>query len=167
MIGMNVIHTVKAKQIIIVFAAILLWQVSFPQQLAVMETGSVPSSNDQPLRETAADTIQAQLPKIADKPQPETKRSLYIPVTAYSSTPDQTSGDPFITASGSRVHNGVVAANFLPIGTKVRFPEHFGNKIFVVEDRMHQRYWQKADIWMSTRDKAKTWGVKYTKIEIL
>jgi len=167
MIGMNVIHTVKAKQIIIIFAVILLWQVSFPQQLAAMEAGSAPSSNYQPLKETTIDATQTQLSKITDKPQPETKRSLYITVTAYSSTPDQTSGDPFITASGNRVHNGVIAANFLPIGTKVRFPEHFGNKIFIVEDRMHQRYWQKADIWMPSRDEAKTWGVKYTQIEIL
>lgn len=160
---MNIIHTIKAKQIIIIFAVILLWQVSFPQQLAAIETGSV----NQQFQETTLDTIQTRLPKIAERPQPETKRSLYITITAYSSTPDQTSGDPFITASGSRVRDGIIAANFLPIGTKVRFPEHFGNKIFIVEDRMHQRYWQKADIWMPTRDEAKEWGVKYTKIEIL
>ena len=163
MIGIKVIHTIKAKQIIIMFVVILLWQVSFPQQLAAMES----SSNDQLLQETTLDTGQTRLPEIANKPQPEAKRSLYITVTAYSSTPDQTSGDPLTTASGSHVRDGVIAANFLPIGTQVRFPEHFENKIFVVEDRMHQRYWQKADIWMPTRDEAKEWGVQYTKIEIL
>lgn len=162
MIGMNVIHTVKAKQIIIILAVILLWQVSFPQQIDAVEMEISTPSTD-----TVTITVQERLPEIADKPQPETKRSLYIPVTAYSSTPDQTSGDPFITASGSHVRDGVIAANFLPIGSKVRFPEHFGDKIFVVEDRMHQRYWEKADIWMPTRDEAKTWGVQYTKIEIL
>ncbi|HGY12458.1 MAG TPA: hypothetical protein ENK36_08880 [Desulfobacterales bacterium] len=163
---MNEIHTIKAKQIIIILAVILLWQVSFPQQLAAVENETTGSFNNESIK-TSVNTAQKRLPEITDKPQPETKRSLNITVTAYSSTPDQTSGDPFITASGSRVRNGVIAANFLPIGTKVRFPEHFGNEIFVVEDRMHQRYWQKADIWMPTRDEAKEWGVKYTKIEIL
>ena len=101
------------------------------------------------------------------EPEIEVKKTINITVTAYSSTPDQTSGDPFITASGTRVRDGVIAANFLPIGTKVRLPEKFGDKIFVVEDRMHSRYWYYADIWMPSREQAKEWGVKYLKMEIL
>lgn len=89
-------------------------------------------------------------------------------VTAYSSTPCQTDNDPYITASGSQVREGVVANNILPFGTKIRFPELFGDKIFVVEDRMH---WRKNnyqfDIWMDSYEKAKDFGVKQAIVEIL
>src|SRR3989344_299704 len=44
---------------------------------------------------------------------------LKVWLTAYSSTPEQTDETPFITASGSYVRNGVVAANFLPMGAKI------------------------------------------------
>jgi 3D (Asp-Asp-Asp) domain-containing protein len=107
------------------------------------------------------------LPQIQDAPQPAAKKVMTISVTAYSSTRDQCGADPFTTASGTRVHDGTLAANFLPIGTKVRFPDQFGNKIFVVEDRMAARYWQKADIWMPSREAAKQWGNQQIRIEIL
>lgn len=88
-------------------------------------------------------------------------------VTAYSSTPDQTDDTPFITASGSTVRRGVVAANFLRFGTQVRLPEYFGNDVFVVEDRMHERFSNRLDIWMESRAAARAWGVRYVTIEIL
>ncbi|MEX0869879.1 MAG: 3D domain-containing protein [Candidatus Spechtbacterales bacterium] len=90
-----------------------------------------------------------------------------VPITAYSSTPDQTWGNPFITASGTRVRDGIIAANFLPLGTKVRIPEYYGDKVFVVEDRMNSRYWHRADIWMETRHEALQWGIRYTTIEVI
>lgn len=89
-----------------------------------------------------------------------------VPVTAYSSTPDQTDDTPFITASGSHVRDGVLAANFLPIGTRVKIPEVYGDKIFIVEDRMNARYHVRADIWMETREAAKKWGIKYVTLEV-
>lgn len=89
-----------------------------------------------------------------------------VPVTAYSSTPDQTDSTPFITASGTRVRDGVLAANFLPIGTRVKIPEIYGDKVFIVEDRMNARYFKRADIWMETRAEAKKWGVKYVTLEV-
>lgn len=106
-------------------------------------------------------------PEIPDKPRPVAKKVVNITVTAYSSTVDQCGADPFTTASGTKVRDGIIAANFLPIGTKVRIPEKFGDKIFVVEDRMHAKYWYHADIWMPSREQAKEWGAKYLKIEIL
>lgn len=106
-------------------------------------------------------------PEIPDKPKPEAKKVVNITVTAYSSTVDQCGLDPFTTASGTKVKDGIIAANFLPIGTKVRIPEKFGDKIFVVEDRMHAKYWYHADIWMPSRELAKEWGVKYLEVEIL
>jgi 3D (Asp-Asp-Asp) domain-containing protein len=91
----------------------------------------------------------------------------WVTVTAYSSTPDQTDSTPFITASGTYVRDGVIACNFLRFGTRVRFPQLYGEKIFVVEDRMAPKNSYKMDIWFATRDQAKQFGVKWTKVEIL
>lgn len=91
-----------------------------------------------------------------------------VTVTAYSSTPDQTDDTPFITASGKTVKDGIVASNFLAFGTRIRFPELYGDKIFIVEDRMHQRFSSDhVDIWMPTRELAQSFGVIETVMEIL
>jgi len=88
--------------------------------------------------------------------------------TAYSSTPDQTDGDPFTTASGAHVYDGVLAANFLSFNTKVRIPEVFGDKIFIVEDRMNSRFGDnRIDIWFPDRTSAQEFGIQETTIEIL
>ncbi|MBU1146673.1 3D domain-containing protein [Patescibacteria group bacterium] len=105
----------------------------------------------------------AHLVRAEDK---EPKKVIYVTMTAYSSTPDQTDDSPFITANGTWVHDGTLAANFLPFGTKVRLPDYSGDKVYVVEDRMNQRYTYRADIWMETREAAKQFGVKYLKMEI-
>lgn len=97
----------------------------------------------------------------------DSKKEVIVAASAYSSTPDQTDDSPFITASGTLVHDGIVAANFLPMGTKIRIPQLYGNKIFTVEDRMNKRYWQKIDIWFPDRESALKFGVKTLKIEIL
>ncbi|PJA84062.1 MAG: hypothetical protein CO145_02570, partial [Candidatus Nealsonbacteria bacterium CG_4_9_14_3_um_filter_37_13] len=88
------------------------------------------------------------------------KKTMYVTVTAYSSTKDQTDGDPYLTGLGTPVRDGIVAANFLPVGTVVRFPDKFGEKIFVVEDRMHEKYGLQVDIWMSNQEKAKKFGIQ-------
>lgn len=95
------------------------------------------------------------------------QKTYLVPSTAYSSTKDQTDNTPFITAMGTHVRDGVIAANFLPLGTLIKIPEIFGDKIFVVEDRMNSRYTYKIDLWFSTREEAKEWGVKKIKIEII
>ena len=89
-------------------------------------------------------------------------------VTAYSSTQDQTDDTPFITASGKTVKNGIVANNGLKFGTKIRIPLLYGNRIFIVEDRMHSRKPNnQIDIWLPSYWEAKNFGVKNTYIEIL
>ena len=99
------------------------------------------------------------------QPSIETRK---ITVTAYSSTPDQTDDSPFITASGAWVYDGIVASNFLPFGTKVRFPELFRDKIFTVDDKMHNRFTDtRVDIWFPDRESAKEFGIKETIMEIL
>lgn len=89
-------------------------------------------------------------------------------ITAYSSTPEETDETPFITASGTAVRDGIVANNLLPFGSKVRIPALYGDKIFVVEDRMHSRKGNyHLDIWFSDSNEAKSFGSELAYIEIL
>lgn len=88
-------------------------------------------------------------------------------VTAYTSVPEETDDTPFTTASGSHTRDGVIAANFLPFGTKVRIPELFGSKVFTVEDRMAKRNARKMDVWMPTKSGALRFGIRYAAIEIV
>ncbi len=91
-----------------------------------------------------------------------------VVVTAYSSQEWQTDDTPFITASGTYVRDGIIASNLLPFGTKVRIPELFGQKIFVVEDRLHARKGlYHIDIWFPSLKEALAFGTKYTYLEIL
>jgi 3D (Asp-Asp-Asp) domain-containing protein len=90
-----------------------------------------------------------------------------VRVTAYSSSVDETDDSPFITAKGTYVRDGIVAANFLPFGTAIKIPDLYGDKIFVVEDRMNSRYWMNVDIWFPSKDTALKFGAKNVKIEIV
>lgn len=91
----------------------------------------------------------------------------YVPMTAYTSRPEETDDTPFITADGSHVADGIIAANFLPFGTKVRIPALYGDKIFEVHDRMNKRYPYKVDIWMEKYPEAIKFGVRHADIEIV
>ncbi|MFA5936092.1 MAG: hypothetical protein WC787_04550 [Patescibacteria group bacterium] len=94
-------------------------------------------------------------------------RTINVPVSAYNSEVGQTDSSPFTTADGSQVRDGIVAANFLKHGTKFRIPDHFGDKVFEVHDRMNARYTYKIDLWMLNKSDARKWGVKNVKVEIL
>lgn len=98
---------------------------------------------------------------------PKVVKADVVMATAYSSTPEETDSSPFITANGMYVYDGLVAANFLPFGTKVRFPEMFGDKIFTVNDRMNRRYSYRIDIWMTSREKALQFGVRKIRFEVV
>ena len=92
-------------------------------------------------------------------------------ITAYNSNRAQCDNSPCITASGFNLcqHNteDTVAVNFLPLGTKIKIPELFGDQVFVVRDRMHRRHQNRIDVWMRDYKEAKQFGVKTAKIEIL
>lgn len=106
----------------------------------------------------------AVLPNVVRK---EAVKTMLMTVTAYSSEVGQTDSTPFITAFGTRVRDGIVATNCLPKGALVRFPEVFGDKEFVVEDRMNSRYYYRMDIWMAETQDAINFGAKTLKVEIL
>ncbi|MFA6486154.1 MAG: hypothetical protein WCT40_02200 [Candidatus Magasanikbacteria bacterium] len=101
-----------------------------------------------------------------DYPKPD--KLVKAVLTAYSSTVDQCDDDPFIAAWGDRVYDGMIAANWLPRGTKVKIPSLFGDKIFTVADRMNARYgYGRIDIWMSgPRAEVNKFGVQRAEVEI-
>ncbi len=98
----------------------------------------------------------------------QTVRELNVVITAYSSTVSQTDSTPFTTAAGTTVRDGIVANNLLAFGTKIKIPELYGDKIFVVEDRMHSKKgYYHIDIWFPSYREAKNFGAKRTHIEVL
>jgi len=103
--------------------------------------------------------------KLAGQPEEVKGIVLSVMAVAYSSTPDQTDASPLITASGLKVGPGVVAANWLPFGTKIRI----GQQIYTVQDRLNARYNGQLviDIWQPTRAQAVEFGVKHIEIEVL
>ena len=107
---------------------------------------------------------------VPTSPEPEYQK-IEVIATAYSSTPDQTDSDPFTTAANTSVRDGIVAANFLDFYSKIKIPEIYGDKIFIVEDRMNRRYTEaippRIDIWMPERHLAKQFGVKKITIVVL
>ncbi|MGB9743285.1 MAG: hypothetical protein ACPLW9_01030 [Minisyncoccales bacterium] len=103
-----------------------------------------------------------------NNPEPKVIKKLWVIVTAYSSTPWETWDDPYTTAAGTKVRNGIVANNYLPFGARIRLPELYGDKIFIVEDRLNPRKgYYHVDIWFPSYWQAKQFGVKKTYIEIL
>jgi 3D (Asp-Asp-Asp) domain-containing protein len=101
-------------------------------------------------------------------PEPKVIKKMKVVITGYSSTIWETDETPELTASGTQVREGVVASNGLPIGTKIKIPEIFGDKIFVIEDRMNPRVGPyHIDIWFPDYSQAKNFGAKRTYIEIL
>ncbi|MBD3311804.1 MAG: hypothetical protein GF349_04955 [Candidatus Magasanikbacteria bacterium] len=111
---------------------------------------------------------------VSEKRKP--KRVMWVVVTAYSSDVAQTDSTPCIPANGYNLcdhyekygSGNSIAANFLSFDTQVKLPEVFGDKIFVVRDRMNARYNGQAriDVWMPTREEAVQFGVKTLKMEI-
>lgn len=89
-----------------------------------------------------------------------------IVASAYNSLPGQTDSSPWITASGTRCREGVIASNHFPIGTKLLI-EGYKGKVFVVEDRMNKRYGKKIDIWFRDYDDAVNFGVRKVKYSVL
>lgn len=152
---LDTVESKAALQALPRFAGTALVQTSPPNTERTIDPPPPPPSQSQP----------AVRPAVQGGVQPGT--IFRVETTAYSSTPDQTWGDPFITASGVRVHDGVIAANFLPIGTRVRFHEYRPDMVFTVYDRMARRYSSRADIWMTSREAALQFGKRNLTMEVV
>lgn len=95
-------------------------------------------------------------------------KKIKMAITAYSSTIEETDSTPFITASGSTVRDGIVANNLLPFGTKIRVPQLYGDRVFIVEDRMNQKKGKyHLDIWFPNHSDAKKFGSEIAYVEVL
>jgi 3D (Asp-Asp-Asp) domain-containing protein len=96
------------------------------------------------------------------------KKFMILTVTGYSSSYDETDDDPWTTAYNTPVRDGIAASNILPFGTKIKIPEIFGDKVFIVEDKMNPRYGENLDIWFPTKWEALNFGIHYdVLVEIL
>ncbi|NCP17194.1 hypothetical protein COU24_00890 [Candidatus Kuenenbacteria bacterium CG10_big_fil_rev_8_21_14_0_10_39_14] len=90
----------------------------------------------------------------------------YITATAYTSREAETDGSPYIAAWGDHVFWGMIASNAFPYGTKIQIPDYFGDKMFIVLDRMNARYYHRLDVWMPELPTAQSWGARYLKIKV-
>jgi hypothetical protein len=85
-------------------------------------------------------------------------------VTAYSSSPDETSGDPLITASGREVYDGLVACpRKFPFGTRSRI----GSRIYTCWDCLHARFDHRFGSWKPSKQEALQFGRRVLVIEAL
>jgi 3D (Asp-Asp-Asp) domain-containing protein len=95
------------------------------------------------------------------------RKNYLVEVSAYTSEVAQTDDSPFITANGTHVRDGIVATNMFPFGTVLKIPSLFGDKIFVVEDRMNKRYQKNVDVWFADKDAALKLGRRLVSIEVI
>ena len=150
------------RRVEITILAIFLVEFAFPQTVA-----ATPIANALTNPAITVEQFVNTLPESADRAPRKTMR---VTVTAYTSTVDQTDASPCITANGLNVcerdTEDIIAANFLPFGTRVKMPEYFGDRVFIVADRMNARYTNRVDVWLKDRNDAKQFGVRYLEIEI-
>lgn len=110
-------------------------------------------------------------PDAEKKPELKVVRTSTHVITAYNSEVGQTDSTPCITANGFNVcEHGVedtIAANFLKFGTKVQIPDLFGDRIFIVRDRMNKKHPSRVDIWMLDRTDALKFGKRTAKIVVV
>ena len=120
---------------------------------------------------TASSTATSTVATTTTPVSPKVKNTSVHVITAYNSEVGQTDNSPCITANGYDVcKNGkedTIAANFLKFGTKVKIPDLFGDRVFVVRDRMNAKHPSRVDIWMKDRPSAMKFGVRTAKIQVL
>lgn len=110
----------------------------------------------------AADTSTSTIQEIvtATTSRPVALKTIRVDATSYTSSYEETDGTPELAADGTCTYFGMIAANFAPIGTKVRIPSIYGDKIFTVHDRMNQRYSYRIDVWTADKKDMRQFGIK-------
>jgi len=114
---------------------------------------------------TSVNLIPGSTIKYVAEPAPLPYKVVEAEVSAYTSSPDETWGDPFETASGARTRDGIIACpSRLEFGTKVEIE----GKVYICEDRMAKRYRQGNyfDIWVENKEVAFAWGRKTVDVFI-
>jgi 3D (Asp-Asp-Asp) domain-containing protein len=190
--GFNISHKINnlrlAKKLLTLVSFIVLFDLlAFP--FSVMAAQEADSLNDCDLavgnHDVSAGINISDIPYLAFKEEKQDINTNMLPknndlktkaaglrvITAYNSEAAQTDNSPCITANGFNLcAHGVedsIAANFLPFGAKVMIPNLFGDRIFVVRDRMNARYPDRLDVWFKEKSDAVKFGVKLAKIEVV
>jgi 3D (Asp-Asp-Asp) domain-containing protein len=154
------------KKVMICFIFLLVFEYSlFSLPVLAAEEAVDPLNND------STDILSLPVGSLPISADLKVEYSDVFELTAYSSDASQCDGNPCRTASGFNLcEYGIedsVAVNFLPFGTKIRITELFGDRIFVVRDRMNSRYDNRIDIWFKDQKNALKFGFKLAKVEIL
>lgn len=165
------VHTAKQSPIEIAIVAVMVFALFVGIMPNIVEADERPAEFAfiDKLTSLRIASMQNQVKQYGVFPKSDLRGPSYtmtVPATAYNSEIGQTDSTPFITASGTHVRPGVIAANFLPIGTRVKIPDLYGDQVFVVEDRMNARYHKRVDIWMEHHADAIAFGVKNIAIEV-
>jgi len=96
--------------------------------------------------------------------RPSVGSTFLVSSSAYAPSPYQTDDTPCVTAAGTRVRPGVVATNWLPLGTILKIDD----ELFIVEDRMNSRFQGRyLDIWFPSTSAALQHGRQQLEIEIV
>lgn len=96
--------------------------------------------------------------------EPPKKQAQWAVVTAYSSSPDETDEDPFVTASGEQVREGIVACSReFPFGTRFSID----GKVYECLDRLAPKYDRRFDIWMASKMEALKYGKQQLLVELV
>lgn len=154
----------KYLAILIVFVGIVSWSVPIS---ALADSDAVWRVQIEEPEPTPAPTgfwarVSRLLGARVTRPSPGTK--IVVQSSAYASSPYQTDNTPCITAAGTRVRQGVVATNFLPMGTILSI----NGDHYIVEDRMSSRYQGKyLDIWFPSTAEALEFGRRKLEIQVV
>ncbi len=98
------------------------------------------------------------------------QRGHLLTITAYNAEASQTWGDPFITASNSKVRPGIVAVsqdlfrNGWVFGRKVYI---VGHGVYTIEDLLAKRKSKQLDIFMTSKKDAIEFGRKKLRVYLL
>ncbi len=99
------------------------------------------------------------------------ERALAVTATAYNSLPGQTDSEPDLAAWGDSLAPGMkviaVSRDLIPLGldhrTSVKIEGLPG--VYLVLDKMHQRWTKRIDIYMGhDLDAARSWGKRQVEI---
>lgn len=102
-----------------------------------------------------------------------------VTVTAYNPDPRQTDSTPFITATGTRTREGIIALSrdmlsFIPYGSVVRLSAvkgpscgGFSTGNLRVEDTMNARYRMRADVVLMSHSAARNWGICQARLTVV
>jgi len=166
----------QARILLILVVFVFIFELSFFSMPTLAKEAVKKAKNSEMAAEIAAiiKETKSELGIINHLPESESwqvQKISFHTITAYNSEVAQCDASPCITANGFNVcEHGVedtIAANFLYFGTKVRIPDLFGDRVFVVRDRMNERHANRLDVWMLNKTDAKQFGVKIAKIEVL